>query len=214
MTQRYIKEFDKLPSTGPLTLIGHSYGGWIVFEIACCLERLGRSIGHVILLDSDSPSFLTEQIREYNNLEIMLSWVEAFDLVLDRPLGITEANLAGLNQTERINLIHAKLKSRSIMPRQSISSIMIGPYRTYAAALRAHYLPSSSYSGHVCLILAKADSDHVQHDVGRYAKLIGRWKHWAANLTYIETSGNHATLLKQPHVNELSRLLATLMEWM
>lgn len=50
--QRYLELINQLQPSGPLTLIGHSSGGNLAFEMAKELERHGRTVSDLILLDS------------------------------------------------------------------------------------------------------------------------------------------------------------------
>ncbi|MEU0738910.1 amino acid adenylation domain-containing protein [Streptomyces sp. NPDC006134] len=51
-TDRYADLVESLQSEGPCILIGYSLGGNLAFEVAKELERRGREVSHVIILDS------------------------------------------------------------------------------------------------------------------------------------------------------------------
>src|SRR5688572_6294434 len=52
----YINALIEAFPTGRYLLVGHSFGGWVAFEMACHLQRLGKHVGPLILLDSEAPA--------------------------------------------------------------------------------------------------------------------------------------------------------------
>ncbi|MEE1751930.1 non-ribosomal peptide synthetase/type I polyketide synthase [Streptomyces sp. SP18CS02] len=51
-TQRYADLVESLQAEGPVTLLGYSLGGNLAFEVAGELERRGREVAHVVIVDS------------------------------------------------------------------------------------------------------------------------------------------------------------------
>ena len=48
----YVDTVQRLQPVGPLVLLGHSAGGFMAFHLAKALERAGRTVGAVIVLDA------------------------------------------------------------------------------------------------------------------------------------------------------------------
>ncbi|MER7516740.1 non-ribosomal peptide synthetase/type I polyketide synthase [Streptomyces sp. NPDC126499] len=51
-TERYADLVESLQPEGPCTLLGYSLGGNVAFEVARELERRGREVAHVVIVDS------------------------------------------------------------------------------------------------------------------------------------------------------------------
>ncbi|MEU0400891.1 amino acid adenylation domain-containing protein [Streptomyces sp. NPDC006197] len=51
-TERYADLVESLQAEGPCTLLGYSLGGNVAFEVAGELERRGREVSHVVVVDS------------------------------------------------------------------------------------------------------------------------------------------------------------------
>ena len=51
----YLARIDELQPTGPVHLLGYSFGGRVAFEMAVALQERHRSVGTVMLLDSSPP---------------------------------------------------------------------------------------------------------------------------------------------------------------
>ncbi|MGW2962974.1 non-ribosomal peptide synthetase [Streptomyces sp. NPDC001220] len=55
IADRYLAEIAELSPEGPVLLGGWSFGGVVAFEMAVRLERAGRQVGALVLLDSPVP---------------------------------------------------------------------------------------------------------------------------------------------------------------
>src|SRR5215467_10201875 len=147
--QSYLPAILDIHPTGPLHLLGHSFGGWVVFDIAQRLLETGRAIGSLTILDSEVP----ESGCEYNNTEAIMAWIEVFELILERPLDVGRGDLDLLNESAQRKLLHARMVSEGLVPARTDPGILQGPLRTFAMSLRTHYRPDKVYPGPVQLIL-------------------------------------------------------------
>lgn len=53
---RYIRELNQVHPGGPVNLCGYSFGGLVAFEMAVQLQKAGREIQFVGLIDTDNPA--------------------------------------------------------------------------------------------------------------------------------------------------------------
>jgi thioesterase domain-containing protein len=190
----------------PLRLIGHSFGGWVSFEMAQRLENYGREIASLTILDSSSPGDCS--LREYFTADVIMECVEAFELVLDRKLGVKRSVLDGLTAEEQRELLHRCLVDQRLFPRRSTAGDLRGSIRVLGTALRSSYQPTKSYEGPVNLILVDNPKLSGHLNESEHQKLVERWRRWAPNLKYFHAPGNHMSVLKPPHVEALARILA------
>src|SRR5262249_51206004 len=146
--------------------------------------------------------------REYNHIEAIMDWIEIFELLLERSLGVTEKDLVSRSEAARMELLHGRLVDAGLMPRRSKPEVLCGPVHAFATALRAHYKPDKPYTGAVQLVLVE-DSRLDQPANGRRREIaVQGWKRWAPNLIELKAPGNHMTALKSPHVLELARFIS------
>ncbi|BAZ25556.1 amino acid adenylation domain-containing protein [Kalymmatonema gypsitolerans NIES-4073] len=74
MAAHYIKEIQTIQPNGPYFLVGYSFGGTIVFEMAHQLHKQGQKIGLLVMLDTCRPGyskrlpFLKRIFLHFNNL--------------------------------------------------------------------------------------------------------------------------------------------------
>jgi thioesterase domain-containing protein len=97
---------NEIVSRKPAHLLGHSLGGWIVFDMALRFLAAGRTVASLTILDSEVPG--QDTIQDYSNTDITMAWLETFEHDLGRPVRIQRSNLEGCNQDEQLKLIHRK----------------------------------------------------------------------------------------------------------
>lgn len=97
MADAYVERVMALQPEGPIRLLGTSFGGVMVYEMACRLQRLGRTVDLLAVVDTMPP--LEEDRREWDDLSRMLDG--AFDLPNLDPieregLGVARVHLEAL----------------------------------------------------------------------------------------------------------------------
>jgi arthrofactin-type cyclic lipopeptide synthetase C len=203
----YLRAIVETCPKGPVHLLGHSFGGWVVFAMAQRLRQAGRVIASLTILDSEIPDEEGAAIREYNNVEAILVWIDIFEKILEHPLGVSRGDIEPRDEAAQRKLLHDRLVSEGLMPRQSDPDRLRGPLQTFARSLRTHYTPSEIYPGPVRLVLVndqKLDQDANRRNREQVAE---GWKRWAPNLVCTCAPGNHLTILNQPHVHVLAGLV-------
>jgi thioesterase domain-containing protein len=203
----YVRAINEIYPRGPVHLLGHSFGGWLAFQLAQTLLQSGRTIGSCTILDSEVPDRDARILREYNNTEALMKWVDTFDLVLGRPLGVSRTDIDSRSEAVQRGLLHDRLVAEGLMPVRSDPDMLRGPLRTFAASLRTHFRPDRPYTGQVRLVLVDDPAlDEVANRQNQQETTDG-WKRWVPNLRSTHGPGNHLTILKRPHVQALADLI-------
>jgi arthrofactin-type cyclic lipopeptide synthetase C len=204
--QCYLRALHGVYPNGPVQMFGHSFGGWVVFEMANRLVEAGRDVSALTILDSWVPE--DDAItREYNHIEAIMDWIEIFEMLLERSLGITDKDLESRNEAARMEFLHSRLVNAGFMPRRSKPEVLYGSVHTFAMSLRTHYKPDKQYMGSVQLVLVDDSRLDQAANRQRHEIAVQGWKRWAPNLIYLKAPGNHMTALKSPHVLELARFI-------
>jgi thioesterase domain-containing protein len=203
----YMRAIDDVQPTGPVHLLGHSFGGWVVFEMALRFRAAGRVIGSLTIVDSEVPR-TDAALAEQTSADAFRELVESFELSAERSLDITPAQVEALDETGRLRLLHERLVAFGMMPRRSTADVLRGPYWAFSTCLRTTYEPSGKYADAMRLVLVPSTKRDDDANRAHFAESAAGWRRWAPALVCTQGAGNHMTMLKTPHVAALAALLA------
>jgi arthrofactin-type cyclic lipopeptide synthetase C len=202
MAASYVRAIVAEYPQGPMHLLGHSFGGCVVFEMAQQLCLIGRAPVSVTVVDGELPA--VDAVREFSDIDAFLQLTELFEMNSGCSLGIQPDALAALLPSEQLSLLHARLVNASIMPRSSLVSSLGCVFKTFSSHLRTSYIPRQIFGGEFNLVLVP---DHRLSD-GEASKQMyeteQRWRCWAPRLEVWHGPGNHITILRQPQVAALA----------
>jgi Thioesterase domains of type I polyketide synthases or non-ribosomal peptide synthetases len=203
----YVKAINEIYPRGPVHLLGHSFGGLVAFQMAHLLLESGRTITSLTILDKEAPDQVDSVVREYNNTDTIMNWVDNFELILGHPLGIERAEIESLPDAAQRELLHRRLVTANLLSSRTDPDVLRGSLRAYAASIRARYTPDKPYPGPMKLVLV--DDPRLDQTANRQCrqKVIEDWRRFAPNLVCVHGPGNHTTMLKQPHVQALAKLI-------
>jgi arthrofactin-type cyclic lipopeptide synthetase C len=193
------KAIDRICPSGPLHLLGHSFGGWVAFEMAQRLAAAGRAIASLTIVDSEVPGDPHATI-DYDDIAATTNLIEVFEQIAERTLGISTAELESREESQRRELLHQSLVNVGILPVRSAPDILRGPMQVFARCLRTQYTPATIYPGPVRMVLLR---DPRLDDAGNrrfHEQCVKGWKRWAPNSTVWHGPGNHMTAFDPPHV--------------
>jgi len=202
----YLRELEKNnpAEMGSIHLLGHSFGGWVAFEMALQMQASGRSPASLTLIDSEVPHDAHSCGREYTRVGVLMKLVEIWELTAECSLNMNSEALEALKPADQLSLLHEHAVRAGLMPRQTKPDVLTGTIRTLGAALRTHYCPATTYNAAVNLILLadpKLDSQAQEHE---FEQLAAGWRCWAPQLEVWRGPGNHMTALKRPDVGILA----------
>ena len=203
----YLRTVEKIHPNLPINLLGHSFGGWVAFDMAQRLLEYGRNVASLVILDSDAPHTQHTPPREYSQTEVMARMIDLFEQIIGHSLDLNRSHLDPMRQAAQIAMLNDRLVKEELMPRHSKSDVLQATVRTFSAALRTHYEPNRTYSGALHLLLA--DDNRMDQDANhrQYELIAEGWRRWAPNLVCTRVPGNHVTMLKPPYVFDLAQLL-------
>jgi thioesterase domain-containing protein/acyl carrier protein len=190
MAAYFVKEIRAVQPAGPYHLLGHSFGGHLVFEMARQLVKLGEKIAFLGLLDTHFPTpepmpSLQERIKwhvqNFKNMPIS-QWPQ---YVFARE----QARFIGMARNPIVQYVEkkARLISNDVSLRNHFA--------------RRGYI-HKSYPGKISMFRVKNPKTNDFVD-----PLTADWKAVAAEIEFYDAPGDHKHMLHEPYVTELAKLI-------
>ncbi|QSQ19870.1 acyltransferase domain-containing protein [Pyxidicoccus parkwayensis] len=195
MATHYLDAIRKVQPTGPYLLVGASFGGMVVYEMACRLSAEGQSVPLCALLDTPAPSQLGSFIMD--EAELLSSLVAR---------AYSAEQLRGLPLEEQLRMLdeHArKTGTEPVFPNIDQARRQIAVWLANAGAMHK-YSPPRWEGGELQYFLAAEDSPGKPPDAER------SWMRLGAAVRVEVVPGDHTGMLLPPHAEGLGAKLARL----
>jgi len=197
MAAHYIREIRAFQPEGPYHLLGASFGGLVIFEMAMQLLRAGQQVGLLAMLNTNCPVYPLNRkvlIHLSHLKHDPLSYARAVGQALQRRFGLG----SGRSETKTADATLSKLVEE---PRQSDAALT----RTILAILEAErdYMPRGKlYAGKITLFKAcDYETDFMDNRLG--------WEKLSqSGLEVHDVPGTHTSMREEPHVAVLAKQLA------
>ncbi|SFN22731.1 Thioesterase domain-containing protein, partial [Izhakiella capsodis] len=197
----YIEAMIKHCPYGPYRIVGHSFGGWVAFEMALQLQALGEPVSDLVILDSRAPGVRNEDSTLFDRTDTIIKLIKIYNLMPGCNLPVDEGMLIASDKGEQVNVLYKALIHCGIFTEKTSLSSLERILDVMQENMNTRYLPSSSYNGKMLLINA-IDSDVRQREENEK-----NWKKYAKKIEVIHTDGNHMSMLKTPQVIKLIEIL-------
>jgi thioesterase domain-containing protein len=204
--RKYVQEISTIRKSGPVHLVGHSFGGWIAFEVACQLQSTGIDVASLVLLDSQAPGTGRSGL-EYTRPQALAVLVELYEQVAREPLGLTCQDFEGKTLERQLELLHMALIRSGVISRNTKPRFLKGVVRCFEAALRTTYRPTRRFAGPTYLVVARKDGATLDHLRARNRCLHEAWQTHLGLVCCHVAPANHMRILKQP-------CISTIVDWM
>lgn len=192
IASNYLRAIRSLQPEGPYFLLGASFGGLVAYEMARQLADSGQQVGLLAMLDIIQPTAASYKMSDGDvMLELLIELFEG------KPL--PSNYLEGLSSKEQVQRLMKSMRVE-MLPFSEQQKIF-EQVKMHWHAL-ANYYPKP-YPGKIIFFQAH---DKFSRDKG--ISLASTWSDLAKEgVTSHEISGNHITMIEQPHVDKLAHVL-------
>lgn len=216
MAAEYIKEIRAVQARGPYLLGGHCFGAWIAFEMAHQLQQQGAEIGLVVVIDAPAP--LPRPAHPAHDLVDQAAWIARFGRVLSeatgKDLGVDHTVLRLQGPDAQLDYFRERLEAGAILPPDTPIAQVRGLLQVFVQNSKAHYAPQALHPAPLALF--RAAECHPDYDytgaeepgVATAESALGWRPFSSAAMPVYLVSGNHITMLSEPHVCDLAQQIA------
>lgn len=197
IAEQYTHEMMQIRPKGPYILGGYSIGGVIAFAMVDFIRKRGQQVKQLILIDSASPHYTGNIIAgnrmffsEVDPAPVEISHVSGLQRISAHLQASINSRLFDLGY--RLSQLFALLRLK--IPLRLRNNYIIGTYRK----ARTQYYPSPQ---DIDTILIRSSQDNFEDvDIG--------WRSYiSGSLTIHEIHSNHDTIIKEPQIRELARII-------
>jgi amino acid adenylation domain-containing protein len=179
----------------PLTLVGHSFGGWIAYDMARQWQEAGKPVRSLVLLDSAPPSAKGAGGRQFDRLDATMELVRLLAQQAGRPLKLHRQDMRQLNEQEQVDALHRAMVQAGLLRASSAPDNVAHLVRVFQANLNTRYMPSSRLDVTTLIFSASDTTGH------RRQNRAAPWRQFTPHARLQTMSGNHVTMLNSPHVD-------------
>lgn len=185
---------------GPYFLVGWSMGGVVAFEIAQQFLAENQHVAFLGLLDSYLPPAPTDEDEH----TLLRKFINDLAGLSERTFSSTEAETMPTDIDEALQYLLLEVQQAHLLPTDVDVSYIKRLFTIFKNNLYAlcHYQPGK-YAGEIHLFQASAFTG------GDQVELTHGWHQFATHVTPQTVPGNHYTMLRDPQVEVLARLLNT-----
>ncbi|MER6912748.1 amino acid adenylation domain-containing protein [Streptomyces sp. NPDC000594] len=212
----YVERIRRVQPEGPYLIAGWSFGGFVAFEMARQLRAAGQEIGRLILLDTTA---LNPGERPDTSDEALLGWFFWELLWLrrggDSPQEVLPPELTTLE--EKFAFVARLATEEGVLPEGATGAVVRRLFQVYEANWRAAsaYRPEA-VDQDMALVHAMEPLPAVLDTMHTAARTLHRdpangWRERTqGELTVVDVPGDHLTIMEDPQVAEVARVVVEL----
>jgi len=214
LAAHHVKWIKTVRPRGPYHLCGHSFGGFVAFEMARRLLKEGEETGLLAVFDTPAPGGKDRQPPE----ALFAGWEEADWLatiasiigdLLGKDLEVTADDLRRLSSSDQLLHLNAKLQEAGWLVPGADPAQLRALVEVYKANARMEYRPEGPIPREIVLFHAeetpREPSEGEDRGWGRFSR--GRVK-------VHRVPGSHLTMMLEPSVKTLAEKLSRELESM
>ncbi|MEH2200508.1 thioesterase domain-containing protein, partial [Nostoc sp.] len=216
MVTCYIEAIQTIQPQGPYFLGGHSFGGYVAFEMAQQLQKQGHEVALLAILDvmaiiSNLNKPVNIDKSDVNDLLYLIRLLERF---FEVKVEFSYDTLLTLNPEEQLNYLGQQLKIANLLPPQIGTKQLQGFLKVSKATSEAFdfYMPENAYPSKItCFRASEVNSEDISSRP-EYSKILQDpalgWNEFSAKPVEVHiVPGDHVTMMTEPHVLTLAECL-------
>ncbi|MBC8756868.1 amino acid adenylation domain-containing protein [Kordia sp. YSTF-M3] len=219
MATLFIKEMQKIDAEGPYTLLGYSFGGKIIYEMALQLIREGFKVNNLIILDALAPD---KVVKDYKSVlpSSYMKWVlyfkDLYNLKLNDQnlkMDLSYSDLINKSENAQLKVFHDKLiELGEPFTFEQIKSFI----NVYISNSQIKYLPEIKDIPNLSIILFKAlkvesafSIDQLEERKKFFGEIVDQddlgWNDFTSTaVKAFDVDCSHIDMIGLPHIAEIA----------
>jgi thioesterase domain-containing protein len=219
MVERYVAQILTVQPSGPYWLGGYSLGGTVAYAVAHSLRRAGHPVARVIILDTGAPGiFQHVDWQNWSDTQWLLEMAEDLESAFGKELQFTQhlcqdREWLTLPFDEQLRQLNHAFHQAHPEIWEVDETAMRGLFQVYRANLQAIgvYQPEKSIPVPITLVRCRTGASDTAS--GEPTDPTWGWFSYAdgsVDLRWVE--GEHESLMREPHIQEVAAQIAALLQ--
>lgn len=217
MAHSYIEALCQVQPQGPYWLGGHSFGGWVAFEMAQQLQQRGQPVPVLTIFDAVAPSADDSMLgHDWNDAQWLLQMTQLLEDSYGKELRVSYDDLLSHNLETQITYVMQRLKEADLLPAGSGAEQIERLLKVLKASSQMRYLPQTLHETQIHLFrvdenqLEKGDGDRASES--RQNPTLGWEKLTDIPVMVHPVPGTHTSMMAFPHVHILAKSLQSVLK--
>ncbi|CAM2068744.1 Amino acid adenylation domain-containing protein [Sulfidibacter corallicola] len=195
----------------PIQLVGHSFGCYLAFEMACRLRQAGRPVAPLILLDTPAPRGDLDPPPDMDDADWLVDMATMLAGFHGRDCPLTRDDLAGCTWHSALARFAERLVADELLPAGTTAEDLEGPVAVFRAQSRMVYRPQTLGDFDLNLVRTRATAAGAASKAAAEDAQSWGWARLTSGAMHAcWAQGDHATMLRHPHVEGLADLILSL----
>ena len=216
MATCYIEAIQTIQPQGPYFLGGHSFGGYVVFEMAQLLQKQGHEVALLAILDEMAiiPNLNKPVNVDGDDAKDLLYLIRLMERFFEKKVDFSDDTLLTLDVEEQLNYLAERLKVANLVPPQVGTKQLRGFLKVSKATGEAFdfYVPENVYSSKITFFRASEVNSEEIFSRPEYSEILQDpalgWNEFSAKPVEVHiVPGDHVTMMTEPHVLTLAERL-------
>ncbi len=212
----FVEAIQAIQPDGPYLLAGHSFGGHVAFEMAQQLQRTGRTVGLLAIVDTTAPRPQPEIAAGFDSWDDA-TWImgvaELFGQFYNKRAELSYEKLVRATQAEQLEELLAWMKQVGLQPPSSDTTQIRGLLQVYKSNVLAKYVCRTDRAVPTRIAVFRAENQPAPDEhAHQQPDLCLGWSEYAAGpLEICEVPGDHISMMAEPHVRHLAGRLNSIL---
>lgn len=198
----YIKAVRHIQPAGPYRLLGHSFGAYVVYEMAAQLQALGQQVSLLFLFDTGAPLHTPVQQPVMTREELKLGLLHTMQQHFEWAEPVADTAYLQLEETQQ----HEWLQQRLVHEGLDLTLDQIRGYtNVFIAQGATRYYPDHCLNDTQIVLFKTSEMDAYIQERG--AESLG-WEQLSRQQPKVhDVPGNHITMLRKEHIAPVAACL-------
>jgi len=212
IADHHIRAMQTVQPQGPYFLGGHSFGGKVVFEIAQRLRDQGHEVSLLAIMDIQAMMADTEQdVAHWDDARYVAELTQMYARGFGEPVNFLRETTDTTPKHSLLGQLQKQLKTLGQSLSETETRRILNVYKANMQAM-ADYKPLETYP--IPLTLLRAQQIHAQdnflpNEAATLQDATWGWNDVSAEAVELHVvPGDHFTMMSEPHVQVVARVLA------